>query len=114
MRQNHGYDNDEPSMRAVFVAHGPFAAVVKAVEADRAKAQAMAKSPARRLVESLFGRRDSELARPNKGWHSTADDTYVMETFENVQIYNLMMKLLGIEDHAAPTNGTKGFWDKYF
>ena len=92
----------------MFVAHGPFAAVVKAVEADRAKAAAA--TPARRLA-ALFGR---DLARPNKGWHSTADDTYVMETFENVQIYNLMMKLLGIEEHAAPTNGTKGFWDKYF
>ncbi|OSD07488.1 Phosphodiest-domain-containing protein [Trametes coccinea BRFM310] len=102
---NHGYDNEYESMHAMFVAHGPFSAVVKAIEADRAK------SPARRLA-SLLGRRD--LARPNKGWHSTADDTYVMETFENVNIYNLMMKLLGIEDRAAPTNGTRGFWDKYF
>ena len=102
----------------MFVAHGPFAAVVKAIEADRIQAQAKAKSPARRAADRLlsaFGRADSStLARPNKGWHSTADDTYVMETFENVQIYNLMMKLLGIEDHAAPTNGTEGFWDKYF
>lgn len=95
----------------MFVAHGPFAAVVKAIEADRIHAQQKAKSPARRAVDSLFGR---ALTRPNKGWHSTADDTYVMETFENVQVYNLMMKLLGIEEHAAPTNGTKGFWDKYF
>ncbi|KAI0357461.1 Phosphodiest-domain-containing protein [Trametes cingulata] len=97
---NHGYDNDYPSMHAMFVAHGPFSAVVKAIEADRAK------SPARLLSRAL--------GRPNKGWHSTADDAYVMETFENVQIYNLMMKLLGIEDRAAPTNGTNGFWDKYF
>ncbi|KAI8978778.1 Phosphodiest-domain-containing protein [Trametes punicea] len=105
---NHGYDNDYPAMHAMFVAHGPFSSVVKAIEADRAK------SPARRLTaltSRLVGR---ELARPNKGWHSTADDTYVMETFENVEIYNLMMKLLGIEELAAPTNGTKGFWDKYF
>ena len=83
----------------MFVAHGPFAAVVKAVEADRANASA-----------AISG----TLPRPNKGWHSTADDTYVMETFENVQVYNLMMKLLGIEDHSAPNNGTKGFWDQYF
>ena len=88
-------------MHAMFVAHGPFAAVVKAIEADRAKAH-------------NNGRLARDLERPNKGWHSTSDDTYVMETFENVQIYNLMMKLLGIEEHAAPTNGTKGFWDKYF
>ena len=34
--------------------------------------------------------------------------------FENVQIYGLVMKLLGIEEHAAKTNGTIGFWDQYF
>ena len=95
----------------MFVAHGPFSSVVKAIEADRIKAQAKGKTPLGRLASAVFGR---ELARPNKGWHSTAGDTYVMETFENVQIYNLMMKLLGIEEFAAPTNGTKGFWDKYF
>ncbi|TBU27147.1 Phosphodiest-domain-containing protein [Dichomitus squalens] len=105
---SHGYDNQYKEMHAMFVAHGPFSAVVKAIEADRAKSSAS--SPVRRLA-SLFGR---DLTRPNKGWHSTADDAYVMETFENVQVYNLMMKLLGIEEYAAPTNGTKGFWDKYF
>ncbi|KAI0769919.1 Phosphodiest-domain-containing protein [Fomes fomentarius] len=107
---SHGYDNSYKEMHAMFVAHGPFSSVVKAIEADRVKAQAKAKGPLARAA-SLFGR---GLARPNKGWHSTADDTYVMETFQNVQIYNLMMKLLGIEEHAAATNGTKGFWDKYF
>ncbi|TFK87336.1 Phosphodiest-domain-containing protein [Polyporus arcularius HHB13444] len=113
----HGYDHDYKEMHAMFVAHGPFSSVVKAIEADRMKAQAEAnykrKSPIRRFLDPLLARQ-SELPRPNKGWHSTSEDTYVMETFENVQIYNLMMKLLGIEEHAAPTNGTKGFWDKYF
>ncbi|KAH9889967.1 Phosphodiest-domain-containing protein [Cubamyces lactineus] len=107
---NHGYDNAYTSMHAMFVAHGPFPAVVKAIEADRAK------SPARRLAalpSRLLGR-DVSRASSSTGWHSIVDDAYVMETFENVQIYNLMMKLLGIEEHAAPTNGTKGFWDKYF
>ena len=83
-------------MHAMFVAHGPFAAVVKAIQ------------------QSSSGHWRRALSRPNKGWHSTADDTYVMDTFQNVEVYNLMMKLLGIEEHAAPTNGTKGFWDKYF
>ncbi|KAH9948891.1 Phosphodiest-domain-containing protein [Amylocystis lapponica] len=95
---NHGYDNDEPSMHAMFVAHGPFPAVAKAVEQSRRRSSILPRF----------------LSRPNKGWHSTADDTYVMDTFENVQIYNLMMKLLGIEEFSASTNGTKGFWDKYF
>ncbi|KAI0916843.1 hypothetical protein AcW2_007127 [Taiwanofungus camphoratus] len=95
---NHGYDNDEPSMHAMFVAHGPFSAVVKAIEQMRSKS---------RIIPRF-------LSRPNKGWHSTSDDTYVMDTFENVNIYNLMMKLLDIEGYAAATNGSKGFWDKYF
>ena len=81
-------------MHAMFVAHGPFAGAVKAVEANR----------------SAFAPSGAKSA----GWHSTDDGAYVMETFENVQVYNLMMKLLGIEEYAAPTNGTKGFWDKYF
>lgn len=84
-------------MHAMFVAHGPFSAVAKAVQ----------QADANRLWKRL-------LSRPNKGWHSTSDDTYVMDPFQNVEIYNLMMRLVGIGDRAAPTNGTKGFWDKYF
>src|SRR5256885_2057077 len=78
---------------AMFVAHGPFSSVVKTLHHQNAR---------------------SWLTRPNKGWHSTADDIYVMESFQNVNIYNLVMKLLGAEEYAAPTNGTTGFWDKYF
>ena len=83
-------------MHAMFVAHGPFSAVVKAIH------------------QSSHGISRRWLSWSNKGWHSTSNDTYVMDTFQNVEIYNLMMKLLAIEHSAAPTNGTKGFWDKYF
>jgi hypothetical protein len=89
--QNHGYDNEELSMQAIFVAHGPFSAVTKVIHGQ-----------------------NSALSRPNQGWHSTSDDTYIMNGFQNVQIYNLVMKLLGIESHAAKTNGSTGFWDQYF
>ncbi|TFY72599.1 hypothetical protein EVG20_g421 [Dentipellis fragilis] len=95
--QNHGYDNADPSMYAMFVAHGPFSAVAKAIHQSRAA------NPVKRA-----------LLRPNKGWHSTADDTYVMDGFQNVEVYGLVMKLLGIQRWAAHTNGTSGFWDKYF
>ena len=95
--QSHGYDNDEPSMYAMFVAHGPFSAVSKAIHQSR--------------FRNIISR---SLSRPNKGWHSISDDTYVMNGFQNVEIYNLVMKLLGIEDKAAPTNGTDSFWDLYF
>ena len=84
-------------MHAMFVAHGPFSSVVKAIEQSS--------------HQGIFRR---WLSRPNKGWHSTSDDTYVMETFDNVEIYNLMVKLLGIEANASANNGTSGFWDKYF
>ncbi|TFK52494.1 Phosphodiest-domain-containing protein [Heliocybe sulcata] len=94
---NHGYDNNERSMNAMFVAHGPFSAVTKVLH------QQNSRSLAKRW-----------LGNPNEGWHSTTDDTYVMDGFENVNIYNLVMKLLAIEEFAASTNGTEGFWDKYF
>lgn len=81
----------------MFVAHGPFSSVVKAIQ----------QSDDSRLFKRI-------LSKPSQGWHSTSNDTYVMETFQNVEIYNLMLKLLGIEDRAAATNGTTGFWDKYF
>ncbi|KAJ7130881.1 alkaline-phosphatase-like protein [Mycena filopes] len=87
---NHGYDNTAPSMHAMFVAHGPFSSVVKVLHQAR-----------------------GVLSRPNKGWHSTSDDTYVMDKFQNVQIYSLVMRLLGVEA-VAPTNGSAAFWDKYF
>ncbi|KAF8176987.1 nucleotide pyrophosphatase [Pholiota molesta] len=89
---NHGYDNEEPSMQAMFVAHGPFSTEAKAQHQRR----------------SLVSR------GADKGWHSTADDTYVMQPFRNLEIYNLIMKLLGVNDsYTASNNGTVGFWDQY-
>ncbi|KAG8935051.1 hypothetical protein FRC01_009091 [Tulasnella sp. 417] len=35
----------------------------------------------------------------------------VMEGFQNVEIYGLVAKLLGLK--GAPTNGTQGFWDAW-
>lgn len=82
-------------MQAMFVAHGPFSAVVKSLHQSKQQSK-------------------RALSWANKGWHSTSDDTYVMNTFANVEVYNLVIKLLGIEDHAAGNNGTLGFWDVYF
>ena len=81
-------------MHAVFVAHGPFSTNVKDVNNKRST--------------SLLRR-----AKPGPGWHSIEDSAYVMEGFENVQIYGLVMKLLGLENWSASNNATKGFWDKY-
>jgi len=78
-------------MHAIFVAHGPFSTTVKAQH-----------------------QQTTRFARSKKqGWHSASDDTYILETFKNVEVYNLIMKLLGIGQYAAPNNGTAGFWDQY-
>jgi hypothetical protein len=84
-------------MHAIFVAHGPFSTTTKALH--------------QRSDSPLLPR---FLSRQNNGWHSTSDNTYVMNGFQNVEIYNLVMKLLAIDDNAAMTNGTNGFWDQYF
>lgn len=46
-------------------------------------------------------------------WHSVIDGTYIMPGFANVELYNLVLRLLGIEAWTAPNNGTAGFWDMY-
>jgi len=91
---SHGYDNNEVFMQAIFVAHGPFSTTTK-VHLQR------------RLLSADI------LSRSLDGWHSISDDTYVMSPFRNVEIYNLLIKLLGIDSYAAGNNGTIGFWDQY-
>lgn len=83
-------------MRAMFVAHGPFSTDAKAMHGG-----------------NILSLRPRWPWNADKGWHSTSDSTYVMNGFQNVEIYNLIMKLLGIEAEAAKTNGTTGFWDIY-
>lgn len=78
-------------MQAIFVAHGPFSTTTKV----------------------HLQRRADILPRSLDGWHSITDDTYVMSSFRNVEIYNLVIKLLGINSYAAGNNGTVGFWDQY-
>lgn len=90
-------------MYAMFVAHGPFSSAAKAAVQRR-----------RERSLSVGDRVRRALGNPNKGWHSTADEVYVMDGFANVEVYNLVMRLLGIQDKAAPTNGTRGFWERYF
>ena len=78
-------------MRAMFIAHGPFSNVVKALH------------------------RQSRMPHKNNGWYSTSDNVYIMDEFQNVEVYELVMRLLGVPKHIrAKTNGTVGFWDRYF
>ncbi|KAG1887655.1 Phosphodiest-domain-containing protein [Suillus subluteus] len=79
---NHGYDNEDPSMHAIFVAHGPFSQGMKAAVVARGE--------------------------------SDGTGAYVMPGFQNVEIYNLVMRLLGLDaTDTAITNGTAGFWDEF-
>ncbi|KAI6009012.1 alkaline-phosphatase-like protein [Pisolithus microcarpus] len=100
---DHGYDNDEPAMRAIFVAHGPFSTGAKGIAS-------------RVLSLRKLGTGASETMRAEEGklngWHSTATDEHIVQGFQNVEVYNLVMRLLGVDD-LAPTNGTAGFWDAY-
>ncbi|KAG6377012.1 alkaline-phosphatase-like protein [Boletus reticuloceps] len=82
---NHGYDNEESAMQAIFVVHGPFSHGAKLYSTDT----------------------------QTSAWHSVIDGTYIIPGFANVELYNLVMRLLGIEAWAASNNGTTGFWDKY-
>jgi len=81
-------------MQAIFVAHGPFSIDTK--------------THLQRRLHSFH-----TLPRSLDGWHSTSDDTFVMSPFPNVEIYNLIIKLLGVSSYAARNNGTVGFWDQY-
>jgi hypothetical protein len=99
--KNHGYDNNEPSMHAMFVAHGPFSANVKDVHQKR--------SPSFPSLLSRIPKMNAPI-----GWHSITGPAYVMDWFENVQVYGLVMKLLVFEDWSARNNATEGYWDKYF
>lgn len=90
----HGYDNADYQMHALFVARGPFSAVTKALHQSRRRG----------LLSKI-------MPSKSEGWHSIDDDAYVMEGFNNVEVYNLAMKLLGIK--GAKTNGTEGYWDRY-
>ena len=71
-------------MHAIFVADGPFTKSTKAKQA------------ATNAGSSNGGNGSSPLVMPG---------------FENVQVHNLVTKLLGIP--PAKTNGTAGFWDKW-
>lgn len=80
-------------MHAMFVAHGPFSGAVKDIHRSR---------------RSVFARGTPP------GFHSIEDDAYVLEGFQNVEVYGLVMDLLGVDKATrAPTNGTDGFWEKY-
>lgn len=92
LNRNHGYDNSDPSMHAIFVAHGPFANAVNAQSSSAA------------------------LQSRQAGGSAVASDphTHVIPGFDNVEVYDLVAGLLRIPvEKRAQNNGTSGFWDQY-
>ncbi|KAG9078365.1 hypothetical protein FS749_009601 [Ceratobasidium sp. UAMH 11750] len=111
---DHGYDNEHPLMRAMFIASGPFT--------DRLRAQVfLGPSQSPSPLPNRFSRITSTesfnttlkppiYVPPRGGKHGPL----LIDNFENVQVYGLVMRLLGIQQWAAQTNGTQGFWDTWF
>lgn len=93
--QNHGYDNDEPDMHAIFIAHVPSTSETNGVYASHSRVMRAATSCSNSVMNSI------------------STDVHVLDGFQNVEVYNLVVTLLGIGDKAAPNNGTDGFWDRY-
>ncbi|KAK4700203.1 hypothetical protein P7C70_g6048, partial [Phenoliferia sp. Uapishka_3] len=76
----------QPSMHAIFVAHGPMASSIKAV---------------------------SDAKRKRRHQPSKRDEITVIPGFANLEVYNLVARLLGIDEAGrAPNNGTVGFWEE--
>lgn len=95
--QSHGYDNLLTSMQAIFFTRGPFSNAVTA-------ARQMRISPFAHLMHSLLPQWCTDI---------TNSDPHIIDTFINVELYGLVMKMLDLEEHAASTNATWGFWDNY-
>ena len=72
-------------MRAMFVADGPFSSALK-TQASNAQGA-------------------------SEGTPDAQNAPFIMEGFDNVEVYGLVAKLLGIK--GAPNNGTVGFWDRF-
>ncbi|ORX35480.1 alkaline-phosphatase-like protein [Kockovaella imperatae] len=79
----HGYDNTEAEMQAMFFAQGPFV--------DDMKVRAMQSG--------------------SEGWVSK--DPHVIDSFNNLEIFTLVLGLVGLSDKIPAHNGTIGFWKQY-
>jgi hypothetical protein len=104
-------------MRAIFIADGPFVDLLKRNAARRSGVAPF------RIPNSIYRRLPLQIRRALRSLDagsnlssSTFDrrkPPQIIDAFNNVEIYNLIVKLLNIEQFASPTNGTIGFWDRY-
>jgi hypothetical protein len=101
-------------MRAMFIASGPFT--------DRVRAQVLSQPSQSPNTPSRFSRSTPASINttvkppiyvPPRGGGGK-NGPVLIEHFENVEVYGLVMRLLGIREWAVQTNGTEGFWDAWF
>jgi len=121
LKGNHGYDNAEFSMHAIFIADGPFATLLKKrgnSALRRMSSRGISSifamqplTPLRRFIRNLTGSRSSE---PGLGGvvAESRKEPQIIEQFDNVEVYGLIVKLLNLDKFAAPNNGTP-FWNRY-
>ncbi|KAH7320549.1 alkaline-phosphatase-like protein [Rhizoctonia solani] len=118
---DHGYDNEDPLMRAMFIASGPFTDRVRAKVFAQAEAQPATTPPSNRFTRSSPAPAIYAPPTHNSTWKPPiyvpprgGSGPVLIERFQNVEVYGLVMRLLGIRAQAAQTNGTDGFWDEWF
>ncbi|KAG8718551.1 hypothetical protein FRC08_005011 [Ceratobasidium sp. 394] len=106
---DHGYDNEHPVMRAMFIASGPSTNRLRA-QVFSGPSQPPSPLPNRFARSTSTGSFNTTskppiYVPPRGGKHGPL----LIENFENVQVYGLVMRLLGIQQWVAQTNGTQGF-----
>lgn len=112
-------------MHAIFVANGPFATLLKkrgnsALQRMSSRGMRIQSSifamrplrPLRRIIRNLTGSRSSEPGSDGVVAESRKEPQ-IIEQFDNVEVYGLIVKLLNLDKFAAPNNGTPGFWNRY-
>ncbi|KAG9080961.1 hypothetical protein FRC07_014720, partial [Ceratobasidium sp. 392] len=111
---DHGYDNEHPLMRAMFIASGPFT--------DRVRVKVFSElTESHSPLPNRFSRSTPAVYRNATGKppiyvppRGGKNGPLLIEHFENKEVYGLVVRLLGIQQWAAQTNGTEGFWDTWF
>jgi|ERR1700730_16843983 len=109
-------------MHAIFVADGPFATLLKKrgnsapqrtpSHGMRIQSSIFAIRPLRPLRRIIRNLRASEPGSDGVVAESR-EEPQIIEQFDNVEVYGLIVKLLDLDKFAAPNNGTPGFWNRY-
>lgn len=103
LRGVHGYDNEERSMRSIFIGHGPFSDRIRTRQLDSIR-----KGDSPRL-----------RSRPNSNLNQASNTQLIVGNlpgFSNLEIFSLVSKLLHLDRFIDfnRLNCSIGFWDEFF